>query len=183
MDWSRIRHTLALCLIRTAGKRAAYCKKHHVFANMGDDCLLMFRKVPLCPKLISFGNNVRIASNVTLVTHDVIHKMLNTKYAPQPPYPEFKGCIELKDDVFVGANTTILPNVSVGPNVIIGACSLVNHDIAEGVYAGVPARYICSIDDFLSKRYPDADALKPKNNEELWSAFRNRKSKTDSGKK
>ncbi|MCD7998109.1 MAG: hypothetical protein LUH21_12815 [Clostridiales bacterium] len=32
----------------------------------------MFRKIPLYPKLISFGDNVWIASEVSFVTHDVI---------------------------------------------------------------------------------------------------------------
>lgn len=171
MNWFRIRHTVALFLIPTAGGRAAYIKKHHVFAGMGDNCLVMFRKVPLHSKLISFGNNVRIASNVTLVTHDVIHKMLNAKYMPSHPYSEYCGCIEIKDNVFVGANTTVLPDVAIGPNVIIGAHSLVNHDIADGVYAGVPAKYICSIDDFLARRYPVAAILESKKEEELWQKF------------
>lgn len=171
MDWFRIRHTLALHLIMTGGKRAEYIKKHHVFANMGENCIVMFRKVPLHSKLISIGNNVRIASNVTFVTHDVIHKMLNTKYAPEKVYPEFKGCIEIKDNVFIGANTTVLPNVSIGPNVIIGACSLINKDISEGVYAGVPAKYICSLEDFLAKRYPNAESKDEKSDESLWKQF------------
>ncbi|MGN0580802.1 MAG: acyltransferase [Ruminococcus sp.] len=171
MDWFRIRHTLALHLIMTGGKRAEYIKKHHVFANMGENCIVMFRKVPLHSKLISIGNNVRIASNVTFVTHDVIHKMLNTKYAPEKVYPEFKGCIEIKDNVFIGANTTVLSNVLIGPNVIIGACSLVNKDISEGVYAGVPAKYICSLEDFLAKRYPNAESKDEKSDESLWKQF------------
>lgn len=171
MDWFRLKHTIALYCTLRAEKRAEYIRKHHIFANMGENCLVMFRKVPLHPQLISFGNNVRIASNVTLVTHDVIHKMLNTKYAPDPAYPEFKGCIEVKDDVFIGANTTVLPNVSIGPNVIVGACSLVNHDIANGVYAGVPAKYICSIEEFTAKRCVNGKPIGKKSDEALWKEF------------
>ena len=124
---------------------------------MGKACMVMFRKVPLYPKLISFGNNVWVASNVTLVTHDVIHYMLNIR-DKNPAYQEYLGCIDIKDNVFIGANSTILPNVTIGPDTIIAAGTVVNKSLpGNGVYAGVPARYICSFEDFISRRkqYPE----------------------------
>lgn len=77
MDWYRIRHTIGMCFCSTAVKRAAYLKKHDILHHIGDDCMTMFRKIPLYPKLISFGDNVWIASGVSFITHDVIHRMLN----------------------------------------------------------------------------------------------------------
>lgn len=77
MDWYRLRHTVGMCLTMSATKRAEYIKKHDIFYHMGDNCMTMFRKIPLYPKLISFGNNVWIASNVSFVTHDVIHNVIN----------------------------------------------------------------------------------------------------------
>lgn len=59
---------------------------------------------------------------------------------------------------FVGSNSTILPNVSIGPNTIIAAGSLVNRSIpGDGVYGGVPAKFICSFEEFIAKRerYPE----------------------------
>lgn len=77
MDWYRLRHTIGMCLTMSAIKRAEYIKKHDIFYHMGDNCMTMFCKIPLYPKLISFGNNVRIASGVSFVTHDVIHSVIN----------------------------------------------------------------------------------------------------------
>jgi len=62
------------------------------------------------------------------------------------------GVIDIKDNVFIGANSTILPNVTIGPNTIVAAGSLVNKSIGKGVYAGLPARYICSFEEFVEKR-------------------------------
>lgn len=138
MDWYRIKHTIRMYMILTATKRATYLKKHDIFYHMGNNCMTMFRKIPLYPKLISFGNNVWIASNVSFITHDAIHQMLNNRINKKC-FSEHIGCIELKDNVFIGANTTILSNVSIGPNVIVGAGSLVNKNLQNGVFAGVPA--------------------------------------------
>lgn len=155
MDWYRLRHTIGMCLTISATKRAEYIKKHDIFYHMADNCMTMFRKIPLYPKLISFGNNVRIASNVTFVTHDVIHNVINnmTINSGAEPIPENIGCIDIKDNVFVGANTTILSNVTIGSNTVIAALSLVNKSIpGNGVYGGVPAKYICSFEEFVEKR-------------------------------
>lgn len=152
MDWFRLRHTLGMYMCRTAIKRAAYLKKHDVFRHVGDNCMTMFRKIPLYPKLISLGDNVWIASDVLFVTHDVIYQMLNYKLGGNE-FREHLGCIDIKDNVFVGSNTTILSNVTIGPNTIIAAGSLVNKSLSgNGVYGGVPARYIGSLEDFIEKR-------------------------------
>lgn len=79
MDLKRLYHTIRLWLILSPMKRADYLRKHHVFNHVGKNCMVMFRKVPLYAELISLGNNVWIASNVSLITHDVIHHMLNYK--------------------------------------------------------------------------------------------------------
>lgn len=151
MDWFRLKHTLALYMTFSSVKRAEYIKKHNIFRHMGDNCMVMFRKIPLYPELISFQDNVWIASNVTFVTHDVIHAMLNGRSGDKK-YTEHVGCIDIRENVFVGANSTILSNVTIGPDVIVGAGSLVNKNLVSGVYVGVPAKYICSIEEFIEKK-------------------------------
>lgn len=155
MDWYRIRHTIGMYFCPTAIKRASYLKKHDILYHIGDNCMTMFRKIPLYPKMISMGNNVWIASDVLFVPHDVIHRMLNNKLGSNE-FQENLGCIDIKDSVFIGSNSTILPNVSIGPDTIVAAGTLVNKSIREGVYAGVPVQYICSLDEFIEKRkqYP-----------------------------
>ena len=125
-----------------------------MFGAIGEDCNVMSRIVPLYPELIKLGNNVRLASKVTFVTHDVSHVMLNAHSALRGErFSEKIGCIEIQDNVFVGAGTTILYGVRIGSNVIVGAGSLINKDIpSNSVVAGVPARVIESFDDYLAKR-------------------------------
>ena len=135
MDWYRIKHTIRMCFIGSGTGRAKYLKKHNVFFNMGDGCMTMFRKIPLYPKLISFGDNVWIASNVSFLTHDVIHQMINQR-EERALLKEHVGCIKIKDNVFIGANTTILSDTIIGPNAIIGAGSLVNKDVCGGYMPG-----------------------------------------------
>lgn len=129
MDYYRIRHTIGMYLTFNPYKRAQYIKQHNIFHHMGEKCMVMFRKIPLYPKLISFGDNVWVASNVSLVTHDAIHYMLNIRINERK-FQEYMGCINIKDNVFIGSNTTILPNVTIGSDTIIGAGTLVNKSIS-----------------------------------------------------
>lgn len=164
MDWYRIRHTIGMHLCSTAIKRAEYLKKHDILYHIGENCMTMFRKIPLYPKLISMGNNVWIASDVLFVPHDVIHRMLNNKLGTDE-FQENLGCIDIKDNVFVGSNSTILPNVTIGPDTIIAAGSLIDKSIpGNGVYGGVPAKHICSLDEFIEKRkqYPQIEITRGK---------------------
>lgn len=63
-----------------------------------------------------------------------------------------QGSIEIGNNVFIGANSTILYDVKIGDNVIIGAGSLVNKDIPDGVIAaGVPCRAIGSYEEYRKK--------------------------------
>lgn len=64
MDWYRNRHTIGMYLCPTAMKRAMYLKKRGIFYHISDNCMMMFQKIPLYPKLISFGDNVWVASDV-----------------------------------------------------------------------------------------------------------------------
>ena len=152
MDVRRLWRTIRLYMCKD---RNAYIREAHIFAEFGENSTMSSRKIPLYPELISIGNNVRLAANVSLVPHDMIHAMLNNlpENSGQEPYREYVGCIRIDDNVFVGANTTILANVHIGSNCIIGAGALVNKSLESGyVYAGVPAKKICTFEDFIEKR-------------------------------
>lgn len=77
MRGQRMWQTLRLYTILSATKRTQYYKDKQIFHSMGNNCLIMDRRVPLYAKLISLGNNVQIASNVHFNTHDITHIMLN----------------------------------------------------------------------------------------------------------
>lgn len=158
MRGQRMLQTLRLYTILDANKRTKYYKDKKIFHSMGENCLIMDRKVPLYAKLISIGNNVQIASNVHFNTHDVTHLMLNNM--PEIlvrrggiKYPEKVGCIEIGDNVFIGAGTSINYNVRIGSNVIVGACSLITKDVPDNcVVAGVPAKVISTFEEYVKKR-------------------------------
>lgn len=100
------------------------------------------------PWLITLGDNVHIVSGTNFVNHDGGVLILRHKH----PKLEITKPIEVGNNVYFGMNTTIMPGVKVGDNVIIGACSLVNKDIpSNSVYAGMPAKFIKTIDDYTLK--------------------------------
>lgn len=56
------------------------------------------------------------------------------------------------DNVFIGAGTSIMYGARIGPNVIVGAHSVITKDLEpNGVYAGVPARRIVTFDGYVAK--------------------------------
>ena len=59
----------------------------------------------------------------------------------------FGGGIFIGNNVWIGANCCILPNVHIGDNCVIGAGSVVTKDIpSNSVAAGNPAKVIKKID-------------------------------------
>ena len=96
------------------------------------------------PWLIEIGDNVTLAPRVHILAHDASTKnyLGYTKI----------GRVVIGDNVFIGADSVILPGVAIGNNVIIGANSTVTHSIPEGmVVVGCPAHVICSTEDYLNK--------------------------------
>ena len=59
-----------------------------------------------------------------------------------------KGKVHLKKNCKIGSHSTILPNVTIGTNSIIGANSLVLDDIPDNVVAfGIPAKVVRVLND------------------------------------
>ena len=96
------------------------------------------------PWLIEIGDNVTLAPRVHILAHDASTK----RYLG---YTKI-GRVIIGDRVFIGAGTIIMPNTKIGNDVIIGANSVVTHDLPDGVVAaGNPAKIICGIKDYLIK--------------------------------
>lgn len=93
--------------------------------------------------LISIGDNVGLAPRVHILAHDASTKMFlgYTKI----------GRVTIGNNVFIGAGTIVLPNTKIADNTIIGAGSVVTKDCQSGVYAGNPAHYLCSMEEYLEK--------------------------------
>lgn len=112
------------------------------------------------PHLISIGDDVMISTNVTILAHDASPCVVKcgTKV----------GRVIIGNNVFIGTGCTILCDTKIGNDVIIGAGSLVTSDLPDGgVYAGMPARRICSIEEYrekyekLRKERPDFSKIMP----------------------
>lgn len=94
--------------------------------------------------LIEIGDNVTMAPRVHILCHDASTK-------------EFLGytkiaSVTIGNNVFIGAESVVLPGITIGNNVIIGANSTVTHDIPDNtVVAGSPAKKICSLEEYLNK--------------------------------
>jgi len=90
---------------------------------------------------IRIGNNVLMSERVTILDH--IHDYTdNTKAVIDQPIVS-KGKIIIEDDCFIGINSAIIGGVKIGKHVVIGANSVVTHDIPEySVVAGSPAKII-----------------------------------------
>jgi len=102
------------------------------------------------PFLIEIGNRTKITAGCTFINHDgamyVIRNM--EKYQDARNF----GRIKLGDNCFVGNNCTFLPGSQMGNNCILGAGSVLNSSMPDNsVYAGVPAKFICSIDEYGDK--------------------------------
>ena len=160
--WIKIR----LFTIGSGWKRAAYLKKKKVFMHMGERCYYHTRDLPSEPYLVKLHNDVRIAADVRLITHDIASYMINNipEYEKYGKAKYYMGTIEIFDHVMIGAGSKILPNVKIGPNVIVAAGSIETKDVPpNSVVAGVPAKVIGNFDSFAQKRieetknYPDKE--------------------------
>ena len=103
------------------------------------------------PYLITLGNYVRVTNGVKFFTHEGGIHVIRNLYDEYKNADEFDPII-IGSNVHIGVNAMIMPGVHIGNNCIIGAGSVVTHDIPDNsVAAGVPAKKICSIDDFYQK--------------------------------
>lgn len=170
---------IKMYLISNADKRTKLLIKKNIFKKVGKNFFFQPRLIPDEPKLISFGDNVVVASNVTFITHDVIDKTLN-KMNYNINFNYNCSPIEIGNNVFIGSNTIILPNVKIEDNVIIAAGSVVTKDIPKNsVVGGNPAKIISSFDDYVKERIKINDKLLyPVDNNSinyLWDKFYNEK--------
>lgn len=92
---------------------------------------------------IIIGENTAIAYKVSLITSANPHYPYN---ALSKIYPPQTSPIIIGDNVWIGANATILPGVSIGDESVVAAGALVNKDVPpRTVVAGVPAKVIKKI--------------------------------------
>ena len=103
------------------------------------------------PWIITIGDNVNVSSNVSFITHDGGRWVLDHLYPNEAPFYKIEP-ITLKNNIFIGANTMILPGVVIGNNCVVGGGSIVTKSIPDGeVWAGVPAKKVCTIEEYKER--------------------------------
>lgn len=99
---------------------------------------------------VTFGDNVFIAPDCVFSTAghpiDAVQRAKGLEIALP---------VTVGDNVWIGANVSVLPGVTIGSNTVIGAGSVVNKDIPSGVVAaGNPCRVIRKITEADKNKYP-----------------------------
>lgn len=123
-----------------------------------------FRLFP--PFTTDFGKNITIGKDVFInsgchfqdqggivigdgafIGHNVVLATINHDLDPKNNRKNHYASITIGKNVWIGANATVLPGVSIGDWAVIGAGAVVTKDVpAKSVVGGVPARIIKMID-------------------------------------
>lgn len=116
--------------------------------NIGKNNRIYIRNFGSEPYLIKIGNHCTVTAGVSFLTHD------GGAWVFRDEVPDLNvfGKIEIKDNCFIGINSIILPSVTIGPNAVVGAGAVVTKDVPpDSVVAGVPARVICTLQEYKGK--------------------------------
>jgi acetyltransferase-like isoleucine patch superfamily enzyme len=119
-------------------------------AVIGDDC--SFYGLPEFgsePYLITIGRNVRFASRVAMITHDGGVAVFQTLDPERYQKVRKFGRIDIRDNCVIGWGAIILPGVTIGPDCVIAAGSVVTRSIPPGVLAaGNPAKPVMTVQQY-----------------------------------
>lgn len=131
-------------------------KRHFGLGGMGEECLIQSNVVITDPTYVRLGSNVHL-TGCTLFGRDGVMNMLKQAYS----FPLDKvGRIDIRDNVFVGHQAIIMPGVTIGPEAIVAAGSVVTRDVPPGsIVGGVPARVIGQVADLVTRLEAETQAL------------------------
>ena len=108
------------------------------FLHVGDDTFINYGLVALDVAPITIGRNVKIGTNVQLLTptHPVESELRWKRLEAAKP-------IVIGDNVWIGSGAIVLAGVTVGENSVIGAGAVVTKDVpANVVVVGNPTKIL-----------------------------------------
>jgi hypothetical protein len=144
---------------------AEFLKARNYLYAQGEHCSIQTNVTITDPKYVRLGNNVRL-TGCTLFGHDGSVNMINRAFGLNL---DQVGKVDIHDNVFVGHGSIILTGVSIGPNAIVAAGSVVSKDVPENsVVGGVPAKIICSLEDMVER-------MKQRTSELPWLSILNKR--------
>lgn len=108
--------------------------------TIGKECFIGDETLIDLYNTVTLEDQVTIAQRVTILTH------LNVGYSNHPLqqyFPKTSKPVTLKRGSVIGATSTILPGVTIGPGSFVAAGSVVTKDVPnKTLVAGVPAKII-----------------------------------------
>lgn len=135
------------CIIHLRGNEY-YAR--YIGVKIGTNCRIYTKHFGTEPFLIEIGDNVTIAGDVKLVTHDGSGRLFEKIFRYRK--------IKIGNNVFIGMNSIVLLGVEIGNNVVVGAGSVLTKSVpSNSVVAGNPAKIISSFDDYVKRnaaRFP-----------------------------
>lgn len=93
---------------------------------------------------------MKISDGTRIIPHDGgVEVLMDLGFCEKP---DLFGRITVDNNVFIGMDVNVLPGVKIGNNVIVGAGAVVTKDVPDNsVVAGIPARHICTIEEYYEK--------------------------------
>jgi acetyltransferase-like isoleucine patch superfamily enzyme len=114
--------------------------------SIGDGCYIGRFGTLACIDRVALGRDVMISDRVFI--GDAAHGFARTDLPIRDQYLTSKGAVEIGDGTWIGIGVSIMANVKIGRNCVIGAGSVVTADVPDFCIAvGVPAKVIRRIDD------------------------------------
>lgn len=106
--------------------------------RIGNNVVVMNNCLMMAAGGIVIDDNARVAANVQLISNN--HDLYERDVLLCKP-------VHLKKNCWIGAGASIMPGVTIGENAVVGAASVVTHDVPDNaIVVGSPAKIIRELD-------------------------------------
>ena len=127
---------------------ALFVKRHAGLHAVGDDVFINVGANITDPAYVRIGNNCTL-SDCTLLGHDGVIRILNNAYGKKL---DSVGKIDIRDNCFIGHGAIVMPGITIGPNSIVSAGSVITKDVPPGmIVGGVPGKVIGTTEDLVRR--------------------------------